>query len=194
MKTPFKIGIVGLTATLAACAGVEQRCPLTNKDGACASMQETYEIARDHGGMVGGESVFDQSRDELFVKTGGQNPSALGVEQGSTSNLEIDMGRHHLAGPVYTPPRPYRVWIAPWTDANGLVHSGEHIFFVKPGNWNYGPLGAPGAAAGLLGPALPEDYGFEMIEPGQGDDEFVRPDQQIRGTTEGLGARRGRNR
>lgn len=185
--------LLGLTGAVAACGSVPQRCPLTNRDGTCASMQETYEIARDQSGNSSGESVFDvygsgdKDGDETFGKRSEGAPSALGNPQSQkkTGMLEIDMGRHHLAGPVYTPPRPYRIWVAPWTDSNGIVHSGEHLFFAKPGHWNYGPMGMPGVAAGLLRPAVPDDYGFDPLVPGEagGQEEFVRPGQKIRGTT-----------
>lgn len=64
-------------------------------------------------------------------------------------------GRHELAGPVYHPPKPYRIWVAPWKDANNVMHSGEMLYFVDGGERNYGMMGTPGSASGLLGPAMP---------------------------------------
>jgi conjugal transfer pilus assembly protein TraV len=65
--------------------------------------------------------------------------------------------------PVFQQPKVVRVWIAPFVDANGNLHSGEYQYFSTPGHWNYGSLKAPGQASGMFQPSMPGDYGFNPV-------------------------------
>lgn len=46
-------------------------------------------------------------------------------------------GGPRVTAPVYQPPRPWRVWLGPWVDANGDLRSGQYVWFVTPGHWDY---------------------------------------------------------
>ena len=81
------------------------------------------------------------------------------------------MGGPQAQAPVYQPPRPWRVWLGPWVDANGDLRSGQYVWFVTPGHWYYagkiwplGRLGKPVDSAfikdGVLAPVPPTRLGF----------------------------------
>ena len=150
--TRRSLALLVAAASLVGCA-TTPRCPNGVNDIYCSSMKDTYAAAR------AGEGNVD---------------NVLGNHQGDASGkdnagrLDLPSGRHNLAGPVYQQAKPFRLWVAPWTDANGLVHSGEYLYFTTPGRWNYGPLDMPGSAAGLLGPAMPDDLGFTPATGQQG--------------------------
>ncbi|MDN5874109.1 MAG: hypothetical protein L0H29_06965, partial [Sinobacteraceae bacterium] len=88
-------------------------------------------------------------------------------------------GQDAAPGPAYTPPRPWRVWLAPYSRNDGTLASGSYLWFTTPGHWNY--LGrqwqAPpfasipkqtqtfgSADTGANGPVPPSELGFT---PGQ---------------------------
>lgn len=62
--------------------------------------------------------------------------------------------------PVFQQPKVLRVWVAPYVDADGNLRSGEYAYVATPGQWNYGGLKKPGAAAGIFGPSRPDKLGF----------------------------------
>lgn len=162
-------------ALLQACASSSTSCPLNNEDGYCASVEEVYSAAQTRAGND--ENVMANGR------AGG------GVHGGPVANGETIAAAHPLfdpgpglglAGPIYMPAQPRRLWVAPWTDANGVMHSGEYLYFLKPGHWRYGPLRAPGAASGVLGPVAPSDLGFTPGAPDPDDpSNIVGPRRQM---------------
>lgn len=153
---------------LSACGSQPTQCPLNNKDGYCSSVDETYKASVTRGGSK--ENVLDYKRLE-----------AAGV---GDPNLPVitpprrALGSQALDGPVFIPAHPYRYWVAPWTDANGVAHSGEMQYFVIPGRFAYGSLETPGAASGILGPVKPEDLGFTPVQTTD-DMDTVRPSKRL---------------
>lgn len=140
-----------LVAAVSGCASTPRHsCQLTNEDGYCADMHETYDAAvsgnDSHENVLAGASktAKAQSAAGEAVFTGYPQAEARGM-------------------PVYTPPKPQRLWIAPWAEANGTLHGGEYVYYTTPGYWNYGALGAPGEGANVMGPIKPQDIGFEPV-------------------------------
>lgn len=145
-----KIILIAIAATLGAgCAAKPRACTPGVLTQGCTSMAETYQAALGGGGDRG--SLFPGAED---LKDGKKGTPA--------SPLNLQAGRHQLAGPVFNPPKPFRLGIAPWTDANGILHSGEYIYFTTPGRWSYGPMALPGSASGVLSPIRPDQLGFEV--------------------------------
>ncbi|QHS09119.1 TraV family lipoprotein [Sinimarinibacterium sp. NLF-5-8] len=68
----------------------------------------------------------------------------------AVSALHSEPGQQHFAGLVYTPPKPYRVGIAPWTDDQNILHSGEFIYFTSKGKWSQPHIPIPGSASAVL--------------------------------------------
>lgn len=162
---------VAATALLSGCANTQTTCPLNNEEGYCASVEQVNDAAR--SGTGNKENVFG---DGAYSEFKGTHPSGSSDSNGGGRSSQ-DSNRYHggpsidpgvrdpgpgagLAGPIYTPAQPRRLWVAPWTDANGVVHSGEYLYFLRPGHWRYGPLRTPGAASGAMGPVAPSDLGF----------------------------------
>lgn len=157
--------IAGLTALLgvSGCASDSTSCALNNTEGYCASVGETYKASKAHAGSK--ENVFGNGSHRRFKKGGGgQRGGARPTRQKAGGGVYEPGPGAGLSGPIYRPAQPRRLWVAPWTDANGVVHSGEYLYFLRPGNWRYGPLRAQGSASGVMGPVAPSDLGFK---PGQ---------------------------
>lgn len=153
-----------LPATLAlltaACAGTQPyRCPMdgTGDPAACASMQDAYKGALSNGAFTGDHlsvvGTAGKPAEEASARVKYEQYQAMGWAQ------PADKGT-----PIYQEARKYRMWTAPWTDANGILHAGEYVYFTTPGGWNYGSLKDPGKGAGILGPIMPEQYGFNPVE------------------------------
>lgn len=150
------IAAIGALVALSGCASDPTTCPLNNTDGYCASVEQVDAAARSHAGSK--ENVFGN---EAYKQYKGQGDNEV-TAGGHVDHGVVDPGPGvGLSGPIYTPAQPRRLWVAPWTDANGVVHSGEYLYFLRPGHWRYGPLEAPGSAAGVMGPVAPEDLGFD---------------------------------
>jgi hypothetical protein len=66
--------------------------------------------------------------------------------------------------PVYEQAGVHRVWTSPWTDADGILHGGEYVYFTTPGHWRYGELNTPGQASGIFAPVKPGVYGFTSVD------------------------------
>ncbi len=145
MKSNLWVAAIAATA-LSGCA-VKQRCEFLDGREVCASMSEAYQATVRGGG----------GRDNVLAPVEKRDP------KNGADPLNIQAGRHQLAGPVFLPPKPYRYWVAPWTDANGLLHSGEQVFFTTPGRWTYGEMGKNGAAGDLISPIKPSELGFKPI-------------------------------
>lgn len=145
MKYPlFALALAGLM--LSGCA-VKPRCELQDGREICAGMKDAY-----RGSVAGGGN-----KDNVLAPVESRDPKA------PAAPLNLQAGRHQLAGPVFLPPKPYRFWVAPWTDANGLLHSGEQVFFTTPGKWSYGPMGKSGSLGDLMAPIHPRDLGFRPL-------------------------------
>lgn len=157
MKTQTKLAVLAVVAGLAGCATTKEGCDTRDAERRqyCHSVLDTYQAARAGAGRAGKDfSVHDHS---AGAADGPQQPIWA---PGRMVHGEAVSGKNALGGPVFTPARPFRVWVAPWTDTNGTLHSGEYLYFVNPGHWNYGELTAPGSAGDVITPLRRDDLGF----------------------------------
>lgn len=144
-----------VASALAGCASTPGHgCPLDHGLG-CHSLTQAYAAAITPGaGNV--QSVFGKPNVATVDRQVG-TPSVLaepsvpatGYPQGGPGGT-----------PVWTPGHVYRAWTAPWTDAEGYLHSGGYVYFNTPGHWSYGSLTATGPGAGVLHPIAPSELGF----------------------------------
>lgn len=154
---------LALAGLLSACASSprtpDYECPLYDVQGAkCASMEDSYKAARnmtrgDHSRV---QSVFDR-------RVQSNAPDAQPMFAGQPSNYP-EPGQQGM--PVFKQPKVVRAWVAPYVDADGNLRSGEYTYFATPGQWNYGTLNKPGAAAGAFEPSKPSNYGFNPVQSG----------------------------
>lgn len=157
--TPFIMaGVAGISLLSGCATDTKTSCALNNTEGYCASVQETHEASRANAGS--NENVFGDGAHKRF-KNDGSGQGQVPTSQGRGQRVFSPGPGAGLAGPIYRPAQPRRLWVAPWTDANGVVHSGEYLYFLRPGNWNYGPLREKGSASGVMGPVAPSDLGFD---------------------------------
>ncbi len=115
---------------LAGCAtpGYECKAPL-----ACNPVHGNYQKSVSDTGWKGWQA-------------GNDNPAADGKHHDAAANSMVQTaaagglrvpGGDALSGPVYTAPRPWRVWLAPYSRADGTLESGTYIWFTTPGHWTY---------------------------------------------------------
>ncbi len=155
MKPIVLLPLVALV--LSACSSAprvpEYECPLDSVAAAkCASVDQAYKASRqmtkdDHARV---QSVFDKRVQQTA-------PDAQPFFQGQPSNMPEP---HQNGMPVFQQPKVMRVWVAPYVDADGNLRSGEYTYFSTPGQWNYGDMRKPGAAAGIFEPSKPNNLGF----------------------------------
>ena len=179
MKTSYQklkhvpIGRVLLLAPLllSACATPGYQC---KRGEACAPVHNTYDDAVHAQGSwrplwnVRGHS-FGKKRKHGWLSgwfSDKHEHKHLKPVRGS-----LVTGGPQAQAPVYQPPRPWRVWLGPWVDANGDLRSGQYVWFVTPGHWYYAgkiwPLGRLGkhigdtfVKDGVLAPVPPTRLGF----------------------------------
>lgn len=181
MKTSYQklkhapIGRVLLLAPLllSACATPGYQC---KRGEACAPVHNTYDDAvRAQGSWrplwnVRGHSFGKKRKHGWF--------SGWFSDKHEHKHLKpvhsvLVMGGPQAQAPVYQPPRPWRVWLGPWVDANGDLRSGQYVWFVTPGHWYYAgkiwPLGRlgkhTGHAAGNVGDTFVKDGVLAPVPP-----------------------------
>lgn len=171
---------VAATAVLSGCATSKAGCDTRDASTReyCRSVMDTQRAAQAGGGTD--FSVHDGGG-------AGDGPQQPIWAPGRMINGAVVSGKNALAGPVFTPAKPHRVWVAPWTDTNGTLHSGEYLYYVTPGHWNYGELRAPGSASDALGPLRTDDYGFEPNTEAEAEQGPIGPELSL---TEPDGRRR----
>lgn len=136
---------------LSACAGNKPyQCPLTGGQS-CNNMQEVYDAARGAPRTARAENVVGL----------GQPTSTQRLSHSPSAHFEP--GEH--GQPVFRQPRVYRVWLAPYVDADGNLRSGEYTYFSTPGEWAYGTTREAGSASSAtFGPQRPDQLGFTPVE------------------------------
>ncbi len=153
--------LLPLTAlVLSACSSAprtpDYACPLDDAAGAkCASVDQAYRASRslNKEDVTRVQSVFDRRVQQTA-------PDAQPFFNGQPSNYP-EPGQNGM--PVFQQPKVMRVWVAPYVDADGNLRSGEYTYFNTPGQWSYGDLKKPGAAAGVFEPAKPGNLGFTPV-------------------------------
>jgi len=138
-------------AALAGCATVGPECPLKKGPG-CQSVSQVYADAREASPNATGQWLPK-------VSTRGQQDAGPNWSEPAGYAEPGQVGE-----PIFREPRVYRVWVAPFVDADGNMHSGQYVYFSTPGEWSYGALHDSGAASpGLYGPLPPgESFGGKM--------------------------------
>ncbi len=147
--------LVAIPLVLGGCASEPvDHCRLGKHEPGCYSMEQVYNKAVHTPGNV-------TSIQEIMRKNPAQPapPPALPAPVGYNSGY-ADPGV--VGEPVFRQPRVYRVWIAPYVDADGNLRSGEYAYFSTPGQWSYGSLRTPGSASAgtMFAPAKSNVLGF----------------------------------
>jgi hypothetical protein len=89
---------------------------------------------------------------------------------------QISPAPETLGDPVYRTSRPQRIWVAPWRDAEGVLHSGEYLYYDLPGQYTSSHLNGPRLAQDAFAPLTPGSLGFERTAPaGVPQDAFPDP-------------------
>ena len=144
------------TLVLAGCASEPvDHCKLNHHTKGCYSMEQVYKKAAQSPSNV--STIQQIMRKHPGAPATPVNlPAAVGYNNGYA-----DPGS--VGEPVFKQPKVYRVWIAPYVDADGNLRSGEYTYFSTPGQWAYGSLRTPGSASAgtLFAPSKTTALGFK---------------------------------
>jgi type IV conjugative transfer system lipoprotein TraV len=144
--------VAAVLLTLSACASNKPYACKLNEQGRCNTMQEVYDAARKAPRNTARQHVMETQYFAQQAQGVPHNPNAH-MEPGETGQ------------PIFKQPRVYRVWLAPYVDADGNLRSGEYTYFSTPGEWAYGTTREAGAASGAtFGPQHPDNVGFTPVE------------------------------
>ena len=147
----------------------------------CLDVHDAYEASRANGGTK--ESVITNEQRLIaentpLSKSRGSTIRA-GAVQGDTTKEGVFQpyaGVKLQDKPVYIPPQPLRIWIAPWVDSETYdgqkrLLSGQFMYVTIGGKWTMGEMTRPGTAGNVM---------FEPWSPKPKDDKRVGPAQLLR--------------
>jgi hypothetical protein len=152
-----------LALPLAGCSDHGYQCEMPI---ACAPIHKNYEAAladTSWDGWKAGEPDTASNPDE------DEKDRKVPAERAKLHPPEADA----TPGPIYAPPAPLRVWLAPWSRADGSLESGQYVWLTLPGHWTY--LGQDWPASPLpagvtdkqqdeeMRPLRPSDLGFKPV-------------------------------
>ncbi|WP_414039368.1 hypothetical protein ACJU26_09070 [Acidithiobacillus sp. M4-SHS-6] len=160
-----------LAASLAGC-GVDNNDYQCKMPGACAPVRMTYDHARENTSWSGWSVDGQYGKIDKTPKKG---KVVLGVP-GNFSGVSAVSARGVVGAmehPVYHPPTPYMVWLAPYVTRHHHLHSSSLEWFTVPGYW-VGPDGLrirPSHKRGAVGmgntvawhPLQPDEMGFRSF-------------------------------
>lgn len=154
--------------TISGCATVPYDCPLGTE---CVGTKEVYDAAVSNQGNS--ESVLGFKED----KKDSQAASTKGEDQEDkplTAQWRPFAGGGLTDKPVYQPPQPVRIWIAPWKASDGLLRSGQFIYATRPGRWTMGEMRSEGVGGQVLRPRA-------VLKPADQDaaEKRVQPEAQL---------------
>lgn len=150
-QTFLAISTLALLSGCALLEGPKYACPLEGVEKAkCASMEEAYAASRNLDPNKKTNSVFSSEKSESKKEN-------RAFFQGKESSYPEPSTRGE---PVFQQPNVYRVWVAPYVDAEGNLRSGEYVYISTPGKWNYGSLKKSGSGSGIFSPVRPNELGF----------------------------------
>lgn len=150
---------------LSGCATSNYKCELGNE---CIDVYDIYDATMSNDGNKetvvpnldrSGEPFGDNSKSKS--KKGNSAGASLGLQ-----SFDPYAGGSMTDKPVYQPPRPVRVWLAPWqadlaseTQQAPVLMSGQFMYVTVPGFWTMGTFKDAG---GLGGPMMLEPYSAEQ--------------------------------
>lgn len=155
MKQIFALGL--LTALMTGCmSNPLTRCPLDGDGNQnCTSMQEGYSAAL-------GTPLPSIGNGALPTYAEGNSVAP------QYSAFDGYSQPRQVGAPVYQQAQVHRAWTAPWTDADGVMHGGEYVFFTTPGRWTYGSLKASGGASDIFRPASRQAFNVDPVTGAEG--------------------------
>lgn len=169
------IGIIMLALLLVGCA-TPHECKLGTE---CYGLDDVYEAA------VAGDGNHETVLPEYSSKGKGKglkakkNETKLGVQSFSPYQ-----GSRLTDKPIYQPPKPIRIWIAPWqadldsyTQNDAVLMGGQFMYATIPGHWGMGDLRKDGE----LGKTLMqlEPFNLKSEQNSGADTKRVQPRQQL---------------
>lgn len=162
MKNSILLGalLTLIGTTLSGCSTPGYKCPLSDTGDDCASMSAAYSAAiHEQRGEYSSAGFAVKEPVSVFGRRSEAAAEPATAKAGFTG-FAADAPH---GGPVYAQAQVHRVWSAPWTDAAGVLHGGEYLYFTTPGHWSYGETMAPGAVSGIFTPVKPNAFGIAEL-------------------------------
>lgn len=153
IKTTSTLVLLVAIGLLSGCAAKYQ-CKLGNE---CVDVYDNYDAAVNQSGNK--ETVTpDANKDGVPFKSAGAKAKGFGVsEELGLQSFEPYSGGAMTEKPIYQPPRPLRIWIAPWqakldsqTQSEAVLMSGQFMYATIPGSWTMGELREDGSLSNVL--------------------------------------------
>lgn len=160
MKSAIKI-IPGLLLAMTVGCSIKYQCELGQE---CYNTEDAYNaaVAKEGNsetvmpyGPVKSESLSDGKKKDKRRRT--SSKAETGAWQPYSGSRLTDR-------PVYQPPQPRRIWVAPWKEG-GILRAGQFIFVTESGHWNYGELKKAGQASQVLSPIKPKSDVPKRVQP-----------------------------
>lgn len=141
----------------------------------CYGLDDAYDAAVENAGNQ--ETVFPEYNPKGKGSSFKNSESGLGVQ-----SFKPYQGSRLTDKPIYQPPKPIRIWIAPWkasldsyTQADPVLMGDQFMYATIPGHWTMGEL----RKNGDLGKTLQlEPYNLQQEKEGVSNNR-VQPKQQF---------------
>lgn len=137
------------SVVIAGCAA-KHNCQLGEE---CYGLEDAYQAALENGGNS--ETVLP----EYSNKGKGKKiaSSSANAENLQLQGFSAYAGEKLTNKPIYQPPKPIRIWIAPWqaeldsdTQKDPVLMGDQFLYATIPGYWQMGELRSEGEAAQML--------------------------------------------
>lgn len=138
MLNKSAMAIIAMAVVLTGCS-TQHTCKLGTE---CYGLDDAYKAAVENAGNH--ETVFPEynSKGKGSPSKKIESESSLGVQ-----SFKAFQGLRLTDKPVYQPPKPVRIWIAPWqaslesyTQTDPVLMGGQFMYATIPGHWTMGEL------------------------------------------------------
>ncbi|HEY9017683.1 TraV family lipoprotein [Thiomicrospira sp.] len=180
MKNKHILAALGFALVASGCSSNGKfSCPYGES---CAPIDKVYEssindTSTESWSVWGNEYDLITQDNWACSKSGNQCDKSKTKPTEKTVSLALPFA-DSLPGAVYHPPKPHKVWLAPWQDKSGVLHSGSYAWFTTPSYWTYA-----GVRMDQEGMTSQSDREFD-VEPAYFDGLNVAPPNE--GLVEGL--------
>lgn len=182
MKKPTSSALLAVAAlsalVVSGCTTVPYDCPLGTE---CVGTKEVYDSALANGGnsesVMGFKDEKGSSKDKAARFDFDEGDDFTVASTGKKSDPKAAQWNPYAGGgltekPVYQPPQPVRIWIAPWKADDGLLRSGQFIYATRPGRWTMGEMRSEGVGGQVLRPR-------PALKPSAVENKRVQPEAQL---------------
>lgn len=177
MKPFLSLAAIAAVSVLSGCSST-YKCNLGNE---CLNVDDAYGAAVQNTGNK--ESTMPYANRE-------GKPFDANSEDIDNRNTQLTQSFNPYSGgsmtekPIYQPPRPLRIWLAPWqqqldsvTQTEPVLMSGQFLYATVPGYWAMGTLRADGSLSPIM--MLEPQKAKPLPAAATPQSQRVQPQQQL---------------